>query len=297
MLNGTKEKGYKFKQQIMAKEIRGYYDELVAEKNSMSTLNAHQPNIDSAQQLLADIATPSKVADWRLWLWIAAFCTWLSETRWDRFKKETDEKIANNQYGSPPWWRVEVLKFQHGHELTYLNNKFQYAVIDPAVQIIKRAAIIESEGVVIIKVAKLAGNVPTVLTAQELTSFDAFVNKIRPSGVATTTVSRNADKLKVIGSIRYDAIIPLADVKASVEAAIEAYITNLPFNGEFTLVALVDAIQKAKGVLIPTLTSVEAKYGAIPYAVITERYIADAGYMTIDPDFLLANTLAYVANV
>ncbi len=56
----------------MARGVKEWYDFLITEKNTMSTLNNLQPNVDTAQDLLSEVNSPSKVADWRLYLWLVA---------------------------------------------------------------------------------------------------------------------------------------------------------------------------------------------------------------------------------
>ena len=281
----------------MARTVQQIYDAKIAEKNSQATLNSLQPNIDSAQTLLSDLTSTSKVANWRLWLWITSVSDWILETLFDKLKLEVDE-IANNLVAATPrWYKTESLKFQYGHQLVYVNDKFQYSVVDENAKIIKRVAVVESSGQVRIKVATLVGSVVTPLDTDQLQAFEVYIKQIKPAGVNTAVISRVADLLKIAYSIYYDPLVPLATVKTNVETTINNYIADLPFNGELVLNDLTAAIDAAVGVVNPVLLLAEAKYGAIPYSTINIKYVADAGHMVIDAAFPLSTQLTYIANV
>jgi hypothetical protein len=282
----------------MARTIQQIYDALIIEKNNQTALNTLQPSIDSAQTLLSDVSSSSAVADWRLWLWLVAFGCFVLETYFDLFKVDVAAINANNQYGTPQWWKAQTLKFQFGYQLVLINGIYQYATINPAAQIINQVAVVSLDsGGMIIKVAKVIAGVLTPLTNEELQAFILYTKKIRPSGIAVSSVSSPPDKLKIGYTIYYDASFALAVVKASVEAAINTYLNNLPFNGELALVFLTDAIQKAIGVVIPQLTTSEATVGSIPYTPFNIKYLTSSGYIVIDPAFPLNTQITYVANV
>src|SRR6187399_970432 len=113
----------------MGRTVNEIYVALVNEKNTHAQLSALQPSIDDEQTLLTDITTPSRVADWRLWLYIVAFGICIHEGLWDLLKAEIDEKVANSRYGSSQWFKDQAEKFQYGDALVLINGQFQYADI------------------------------------------------------------------------------------------------------------------------------------------------------------------------
>lgn len=286
----------------MARTVKQIYDALIAEKNNQATLNGLQPSVDSAQALLTDVASTSKVADWRLWLWVVATGIYILETLFDSHKAEVEAIAAAAIPGTARWYRDQALKFQFGYQLVYLNDKFQYSAIDTNAQIIKRAAVVESAGQVIIKVAKLVGSTVTPLSSQELAAFDSYINLIRYAGTNTLTVSKNPDLLKVAYTVYYDpqVLAPNGSLLSNpavftVHDAINNHLSNLPFNGELVLTTLTDEVQKAQGVKNPVLTLAQAKYGALPYSTINVKYIPDAGHMIVDSAFPLTTQITYIA--
>jgi hypothetical protein len=80
-----------------------------------------------------------------------------------------------------------------------------------------------------------------------------------------------------------------------VDNAIKTYIKNLKFNGEYSNLALIDALQNVEGVEIPELKNAQAKYGENDWVIIDAKYIPDAGYLKIyDPADLTLTYKAYV---
>lgn len=285
----------------MARTIQEIYDAMALEKSEQSALTGLVPEVDTAQALLQDVTSPSKVARWRLWLWVVATAMWVHEKLWDQHRAEVDAIVAAAHIGTPRWYVQQALAFQYGYELVLVGNVFQYPAIVPEAQIVKRAAIVETGGTAILKVAKLVSGVVTALTSAEVAAFSAYIDDIRLAGTAINILTDDPDLLHVEYTVEYDpnvltstgALITDPDV-FPVRDAITAFIANLPFNGKLVLNNMTDAVQAATGVVNPTLTTARAKWGALPYAAINVRYSSHAGHMAIDPALPLSATLTYV---
>ncbi len=288
----------------MARTLSEIYLAIVAEKNNQTTINTLQPAIDSEQTLLDDLCASSKVADWRLFVYIIAVAIWLHENIWDLFKAEVDSIVESAIPGTSRWYQSVAFIFQYGDALSWIDNKFKYETVDVTKQIIKRSATIETGGVLYIKVAKLNGNDPVKLDAGELTAFRTYINDIKFAGTNISIISADADRLKLTLNIIYDPLVLASNGSLltnsaifPVEDAINDYLAGIVWAGTFNLTKLIDAIQVAQGVVDPILTTVEGKaYGGI-YNIINQNYQSISGYMIIDPDNLLNTTLTYTANV
>jgi hypothetical protein len=288
----------------MARSIKVIYDEIVNEIQTFSSLANLQANIHSSQTFLADITTSSKVAIWRLWVWVISFAIYTHELVFDEHKREVEEIAASSRPGTVRWYQEEMFKFQYGYSLSYLNGKYQYITDDESAKIIKRCAVIETGGQVRIKVAKVVSSVVTPLSAPELSAAQAYLSLIQYAGVNTALISGPADLLKIIYKVYYDPLVLNANGSLisdpaifPVEAAINNYISSLPFNSKLVLTYLTDAIQSAEGVVNPILVGADAKFGLLPYTPIVEEYIADAGHMQVDNAFPLSQTIQYIPNV
>ena len=274
----------------MARSIAEIYDEIVAEKQNMATLTALQPSIDDAQTLLNDLTTTSKVAIWRLWFWCVAFAIYTHESLFDTFSAQIESRSNEIIAGTPLWYQTESLAFQYGDSLTWNGSQYVYSTINTANQIIKRCAVVDLGYQVRFKIAKLDVNgLPIPLTLAEKNAFISFLNQIKFAGTPTAVVSNNGDDLKLNLDIQYNAqILDMNGFELenpavnSVLDAINSYIGNLPFNGVYNVMALVDAIQKANGVVDVRLNSSMAKYGALSYSNTSQNYTPDAGYLVYD---------------
>lgn len=289
----------------MARTIAEIYLSIVAEKNNQPTINALQPTIDNEQTLLNDLSSTSKVAVWRLFAYIISVAIWTHENLWDLFKAAIEALIAGAYSGTTRWYQQQALLFQFGDSLTWINNKFQYSVIDATKQIIKRSAAIETGGAVIIKVAKLVGGLPVKLNANEFAAYQAYLAQIKFAGTNISSISYDPDLLKLTLNIVYNPLVLASDGSLlsdsgifPVEDAIKAYIAGIVWDGTFNLTKLIDAAQAAQGVVDPILTLAEGKaYNGASFGTITQNYQSVAGYMVVDPANPLSGTLTYTPNV
>jgi len=292
----------------MAQPITEIYNALIAEKNLNTALNGLQPNIDSSQTLLNDLTSASKVAVWRLILFIVAVGLWTQQKLWDVFKVELQAIVNTAVPGTARWYQGQAFLFQLGYALTWLNNKYQYTdTTSPAAiasQIVKRAAAVEVPGELKIKVAKLVAGVVTKLTAAELVSFDAYMQQINFAGVNLSTESFDPDILHLKYTCYYDPLVISPDGSLisdpavfPAEDAVNGFISDLPFNGRFRLVKLTDAVEAAQGINDPELTLAESKYGANPYVPIVVEFTPNAGYLVIDDALPMRTEFTYIADV
>ncbi len=285
----------------MARSITQIYDTMISEKEMMVQLNELQPNIDNAQTLLTDLTSASKVAVWRLMLFVMAVSIWMVEKLFDEHKAWINQREKELIVGSQDWIAKRVLEFQYGDTLVWLNDKYQYATVDPALQIIDLVSVNESNGQVFIKVAKLVGGVPTELDVTELASFSSYVQKIKIAGIIYNSLSRPADNLKIYYHVYINPLVMNLNGELlsnpsikPVELAITNYCKGLPFNGVFNITQLTDLIQNSEGVIDPVFDSAEASYGLSPYSPIVDNYISNAGYLKVDIGFPLSSTITYI---
>lgn len=244
--------------------ITEYYDMLIAEKNSMSSLSALQPNIDSSQTLLNDLTTTSKVSRWRLFVWLMAFALWFQEAILTRLAKDTEQ-------GTPAWYKRIALDFQYGDNLTLVDNVPVYNPIVAANRIIKLVAVIEPPlGGIIYKVAALDNsNNPIALTSPQMTAFQAYIALKKMAGTPVQFISQQADDLRLALRIFYNPLILASDGSLlsdsavfPVNDAINDYLRQINvdnFDGRLYLDILVMRVKEAQGVNHVVKISAEAK--------------------------------------
>lgn len=283
---------------MAALTIAQYYNILAAEKATFSTLTALQPNIDDTQTLLADLTTNSKVASWRLDLWIMAFCAWIIASAFDQFVIEVDTKVNAAAPGTTQWLQKKLLEFQIGYELTFVNDVPTYSTIDLSARIVAQAAVVENAlGLVICKLAKDDGSGNLIaLDAPELAAVDSYIRQIKCAGTIHLSISLNADLIKLTGAeVKYDAILGLSVIQINVVAAVIGYLKNLPFNGKVNINKLMDAIQTVPGVVGVVLPTFDCADAGGVYSTYNYDYQTVAGYIIEDPANSIISTVTWTA--
>ena len=259
---------------------------------------------------LNELNSTSKVAIWRLWVYIIAVAIWSLEKLFDQHRADIDKRLAELKPHTARWYRSKALAFQYGFDLLpdsdKFNNQGHTEEAIEASKIVKYSAVIESknEGRLIVKIAGEQGDTLQPITDAQKQAFEAYLQEIKDAGVRLSVVNYQPDILHLQMKIIYDPLVldgngqSILHATKPVEETIKSYLKRLPFNGELVLAHLIDALQQAEGVKIPHLVLAQSKnitigggYGAFETIEISK--IPTAGYFTID-NF---NDITYVSNV
>ena len=259
---------------------------------------------------LESLNSTSKVAIWRLWVYIIAVAIWSLEKIFDLHRADIDRRLAELKPHTARWYRSKALAFQYGFDLLpdsdTFNNQGHTEEAIGASKIVKYSAVVESpnEGRLIVKIATEQGEQLQHITDSQRQAFEAYLSEIKDAGVRLSVVNYQPDILHLQMKIVYDPLVldsngqSILHATKPVETAIRDYLKRLPFNGELVLAHLIDALQQAEGVKIPHLVLAQSKnitigggYGAFETIEISK--IPTAGYFTID-NF---NDITYVSNV
>lgn len=262
------------------------------------------------EPVLESLNSTSKVAIWRLWVYIIAVAIWSLEKLFDQHRADIDKRLASLKPHTARWYRSKALAFQYGFDLLPDSDKFNNTGHTEeqieASKIVKYSAVIESknEGRLIVKIAGEQGDTLQPITDAQKQAFEAYLQEIKDAGVRLSVVNYQPDILHLQMKIVYDPLVldsngqSILHATHPVEKAIKSYLKRLPFNGELVLAHLIDALQQAEGVKIPHLVLAQSKnitsggdYGAFETIEISK--IPTAGYFTID-NF---NDITYVSNV
>ena len=259
---------------------------------------------------LSELNSTSKVAIWRLWVYIIAVAIWSLEKLFDQHRADIDKRLAELKPHTARWYRSKALAFQYGFDLLpdsdKFNNQGHTEEAIEASKIVKYSAVIESknEGRLIVKIAGEQGDTLQPITDAQKQAFEAYLQEIKDAGVRLSVVNYQPDVLHLQMKIIYDPLVldsngqSIIHATKPVETAIKDYLKRLPFNGELVLAHLIDVLQQAEGVRIPHLVLAQSKnitsggsYG--DFETIEISKIPTAGYFTID-NF---NDITYVSNV
>ncbi len=281
---------------ITVNDILTQWNTLKSKVNEYYTLIYNEKNDDAT---LDDLDSTSKTGEYNLWMHMGAALGSIMDGLWEDRQVQFQAKIDSFIPLPDRWLQRECLAFQYGDTLQWdaEAGKYYYAVIDADKQIIARCAVIRAAGITFVKVAKLDGENPVPLVEAELDAFIAYVNQIQWAGARIATpVSLDADLIKAPMTIYYDGTKPIADIKALVETAYNEYLSNLPFNGEYSKNKHADYIESASAdIKEANPGTIEAKVNAGAYAEVVRVYTPAAGYLVRDPSVSYDDLFTYEA--
>lgn len=280
----------------MARSISTIYEAIIAEKESQSSLDGLLPANEEYTTFLSDLSSASKVAIWRLWAYITAVAIHTHEVVYDLFKEEVQAIADAAAPGTPAWYQKKVLEFQYEDSLVYQDFQYIYDPIDEDARIITRCAVQErSDGAVLIKVAKDVSDEPAPLITAEKNALESYVAKIKFAGTRVAVLSQAADVIDLDYAIYYDPLIPLATVKANLQAQMDAFLAQLDFNAEFRITRFTDFLQQAEGVVDPVFNSASVTPDGGSAQAVQIRYLPVAGYFEYADT--AANMFTYIEQI
>lgn len=233
----------------------------------------------TAESGLSSLNNPSQTSIYQLFKGVVAQCINYFEQLVDTKKDETDALLVAGVPDTEAYIQAQVLKFQYSSTnpqvLSLVNYIPTYATVDEDLRIVTRCAVTTDLNKLIkIKVAK--DNPPTTLSASEYASLYAYIDSIIHGGVSFDVVNLISDKLRVEAEVYYDGQY-IDVIQANVEAAINDYLANLPFNGYVYITGLEDAIQAVDGVKDVKLISVKGRPNATALGSATTAYSLASG--------------------
>lgn len=255
-------------------------------------LTGYDPDGDAAAQAAYYDQNFSAVSVETCLLFVVAACAALVENLFDWFTADVNERVNEDRYGRKGWYEKTAKAFQYkdgnGTDYQLDTDTGEYAVTDEEAQIVRHASAEANNGFgVTLKVAKGETGALSPLDTDELTAFEAYINRLKPAGVPVTVISRNADRLAVKITVYYDPIIfTEATALQKVKETMAAYLKGIDFNGEFVTMAMVDRLQAVPGLDIIEIHEAKAKHEGYPYTEIESntRYVPVPGYMVLGDD-------------
>lgn len=247
--------------------------------------------------LSGSLTSTSKVALWRLSVYVWAFCAFALETLFDTFKSDTNTELNNRIPHTARWYANMGLLYQHGRNLIAESDKYDNTGLTDAdienERVVKYSAVskIKNEfGRITLRI-KLAGSDGSDLKPLEpdqLAGVKEYFDRVQDAGDDLDVTSGSPDGVRLNYDIYYDPLILSANgirldgtSQTPVQDAIKSYLMNLSFNGVFVLQYLNDQVEAVEGVTIANLNAASAQYGLLPYSNIVVKYIPDAGYLRL----------------
>ena len=273
----------------MAREIKVIKDEMTAEFISNPAV-VEKYGLDTEMSFDAQF---SKASIESILFYVFAFCAWTVEKLFDTHKAEVTNYIDEMKPHSLRWYVNKVKEFRFGQSLIPDTDQYDDTGLTDediaTMQIVKYASAEETNGALYVKVAKDNAGVRGQLTEDEVNALTSYMNEVKDAGVRIYIRNAPAVDFKIDITIYYNPQVlngngeSLIDGGTPVVDAIKDYIENLPFNGEFRNVELIDRLQQVNGVVIPEL---EGTYSRITnednYSPINAKEKSYSGYYAYD---------------
>lgn len=256
---------------------------------------------------IAQIDSTSTVSTFGLIAYIVAQAGWSLRTLWSIFTAEFDQKVKEQKAFRLEDFQRAALDFRLGHPLDpqtyeYIADGYTDEEILEA-QIIKRAAVIEVElnnrKNLFIKTARVVNGDLSALTELQLEALSTFFSKWKPAGTKLVIFSGEADDLRLTLNFEYDPLIFDENGQridgsnnTVVQDAINDYLINLKFNGEFIISELETRLRALEGCVDREayVINAERNFKNPPeWDVIDSSIVSNSGYMRITPDNLTIN--------
>ena len=217
--------------------------------------------IDRKKQLkeLSVLSDKSAISVWRLLLYIVAVTANTIEKLFETHKEEVEAMIKELVPGRAEWYAHKATEFLKDEVLPDGEDEYDTTgLTDEEIaqkKIVKYAVAIEDSATanLTIKIAgENDGELSPIDSASE-TQVRAYLEAVKYAGVKINLINRSADNFSCTLNIWYDPLLQPSDIENACIAAVENYLRNLPFNGEYSNMALVDKLQQVDGVKIADL--------------------------------------------
>ena len=229
----------------------------------------------------------SRVSVESLLFYIVACATWVLENLFDKHREDVENRIEAILPHRPKWYRDKVLAFMKNKTLVpdmdYYNTDGMNDSDIEAARVVKYAAATEAvdASLLTIKVAGESDGHRAPLDTETEKQLLAYIGEIKDAGVRINLVNKSADIFQCELDIYYDAVLLPEVVETACREAIKNYIENLPFNGEYTNMALIDELQKIEGVRIVEFGNAKNEVsGESTPTIINARCTPTAGYFS-----------------
>ena len=237
--------------------------------------------------------TFSKVSVESVLFYVTAAAIYTLEKLFDLHRAEVTAVIDELKPHSLRWYVSKAKAFLLGKALVADSDYYDTTGMTDeqvtAAQVVKYAAAVEKAAVVYIKIAGDNGGEPAPLPAEQAEGFKAYIKEVKDAGVVVEVVNEPAEHFLLNMTVYYDPMVMdntgmVFNGSTPVQDTIKKLIKDLPFNGEYRNVALVDALQQIEGVVIPELHLAETSRDGQTWEEVNAKANPFSGYYKIYDD-------------
>lgn len=266
---------------------------------SVDTTKQTMVSVKETNETLTVLTSTSKVSVWGTLFYIVAAIFQDLQTYFDTHRAYVDEKLHNEKYGTLPWYRTKALAFQYGYDLVtdtdYYDNSTLTEDEVTASQIIKSASVnVSDDGdTLVIKVATDKDGELAQVSEEVEESIEFYFEEIKIAGTEITIINYLADQLYLNMDIYINPLLfdtngmHVISGEHPVEDAINSFLKELDFDGEFVLQDLEMAIREIEGVDIAEIREAKSAWidgtstGYGTPTVIDTKRIPESGYYQV----------------
>lgn len=218
--------------------------------------------------------------------YIVAACIYTYEVLFDRYKEDVNATLETSAH-TARWYRDKTLAFMRHVPLVedadyYDTSNMTDEEIEQA-KVVKFAAATESKdsSLLTIKIAR-EDNDGNLVPLRQTSDIEAYLSEIKDAGVRINLINQAGDIYNCTMDVYYNPLIGADIVESGVRDAIKGYIQGLPFDGQYSNMGCIDAVQKVAGVEVAEIkaASVSITSESTP-TPIDARHRPVAGYMTV----------------
>jgi hypothetical protein len=236
---------------------------------------------DSGKEFSSLFATNGVIATI---IYVVAVVISLRTQLFAKWKEEVKGLYESSRYGTWSWWIETAKRWQVGYSTVVIDGEVGYEKIDENAKIIKAAMVRQNGRSIAVYVAKMENNRLVALNEkkEELSSFQQYLNNVKPLGVYVVAVSKEADKVKIEADIVYNGELSKEAMDKAVSERLNEYFTNLEFGATIYKAQIIEEIMSIEGVVDVAL---EVSVVSSGVERVLERSIAlEAGYgELVDP--------------
>lgn len=218
--------------------------------------------------------------------YIVAACIYTFEVLFDSYQNDVNDTVETSAH-TARWYRDKALAYMRDVPLVedadyYDTSDMTDEEIEQA-KVVKYAAATESKdsSLLTIKVAT-KGNNGELQPLDQTTDLAAYLAEIKDAGVRINLINRAGDTFFYEMDVYYNPLINANTVKSAVEDAVKNYVQGLPFDGQYSNMGCIDAVQKVAGVEVAEMKNAVARASSeTTMTLIDARYRPSAGYMTV----------------
>jgi len=223
----------------------------------------------------------SRISIINILFYIFAAAAWVQENLFEAHQKEVEERIEEAVPHRAKWYCDKVLKFMKDKLLMDDSDQYDLSQLSEdaiaTARVIKHVVAVEDpeSSVLILKVRGEAGKLDE--ETEEQLSY--YISEIKDAGVRIELINQEADTFNCEVDIYYNPLLLAETVEANCREKIEQYIRNLPFNGEYTHMDLIQQLKEVEGVKIVQILQVTTcSDAATTDTIVHTRYTPEAGY-------------------